>query len=215
MAGKRVLGVLAGQDMPIDQVLAWASQAEVILAADGGANRLVDGGTVPHVLVGDLDSVRPEVREKIVDVRNDPDPDRTDVDKLLRIAAELHPGNPITLTSAEGDLPDHFIAALHSAAKATMPVRFALRRGLGWVIRDGGTQQVQTRIGSRVSLIPLTDCYGIDFEGVRWPLRVSKLNPQESTSISNEALRPTILARVRRGACLLFAEYPPEEMPVW
>jgi thiamine pyrophosphokinase len=215
MAEKRVLGVLAGQDMPLDLLLQWANGAEAIVAADGGANRLVDAGIVPHVVVGDFDSVRPDVREKLRDMREDPDQDKTDCDKLFRVVAEFLPENPITIVSSEGDLPDHFLASLHSAAKANMPVRFAMRRGIGWVLRDGSTVQVHTKPGRRISLIPLTDCYGIDFEGVRWPLRIAKLNPQEQTSISNQATRPTVSAKVRRGACLLFAEYPPEEMPFW
>jgi thiamine pyrophosphokinase len=66
------------------------------VCADGGANRLVDelpGAPAPDAIVGDLDSLRPEVRQHYADlgvnaVDLSHDQDTTDLDKCINVVRQ-------------------------------------------------------------------------------------------------------------------------------
>ncbi|MCC1480234.1 thiamine diphosphokinase [Roseibaca sp. Y0-43] len=56
-----------------------------LVAADGGANHLDDMGHTPRAVIGDLDSIRPELRDRLgARVHHIPEQDSTDLDKCLR-----------------------------------------------------------------------------------------------------------------------------------
>src|SRR3972149_9880295 len=66
-------------------------EAALIVAADGGAVRLQALGAVPHILIGDLDSVSPELAAKLEGsgvkvVRHPARKDRTDSELALQEA---------------------------------------------------------------------------------------------------------------------------------
>ena len=216
---KRVLGVLAGKDMPADLLRRWAADADVVLAADGGADRLLEAGVRPSWIVGDMDSISKEARDMGCPILHVADQDTTDCDKLLQLAASMS-YKAVTLASVEGDALDHLLATVYSALRADVAVRFALRTGVAWVLQGGRSNMLWETVisaepGRRVSLVPLLPCAGVDFEGVEWPLSGAELSPTGLVSVSNRAAGTRVRASVRDGAALLVAEYSFEEMPFW
>jgi thiamine pyrophosphokinase len=210
----RALGVLNGRDMSGLLLRAWADSAEVLLAADGAADFLLAVGATPRVTIGDLDSISDAGRSRLLSVIEDPEQDSTDCDKLLRLAASLGL-RQITLTGVEGDLPDHILATYSSAASSSLDVRFAYRRGIGWLLKSGSSIRVAAKEGSRVSLIPINLCAGVNLDGVVWPLSEALLAPGERVSISNRATTASVSAKVAEGCAILFVEYAESEMPIW
>jgi thiamine pyrophosphokinase len=218
--GPKVLGVLAGRDMPAGLLKRWAESADVVIAADAGADLLLEVGVPPHKVVGDLDSTRRSEEitrmagQDVLQLIHDPSAEFTDCDKLLD-AALADGYEALTLAAIEGDQLDHMLASLMSAARSPLCVRAALRTGVGWVLRDGESARVPTRPDRRVSLLPLTRTEGVSLRGVEWPLERSELSPLGHLSISNRATGDLVEARVLEGAALLFVEFPDEEMPLW
>ncbi len=216
----KVLGVLAGRDMPTELLLRWAKSADVLLAADGGADLLLDAGVTPHRVIGDLDSTADPARitelamREALQLEHDAGQMRTDCDKLLDLAAR-EGFEEITLAGVEGDQLDHMLATLHSAARSPLRVRVALRTGVGWVLRDEESLSLPTVPGRRVSLLPLTRTEGVTMRGVEWPLEKSALDPLGKTSISNRSNADLVSIRLWEGALFLFLEMPPEEAPSW
>ncbi|MBI1756950.1 MAG: thiamine diphosphokinase, partial [Fimbriimonas ginsengisoli] len=184
------------------------------IAADGGANRLYEAGHGVQVVVGDFDSAISTLAGGPHEVVSDPDESRTDCDKLLAyVAAEGFPS--VTLIGVEGDLPDHVLASLHSAAASKLAVRIAFRRGLGWIVRSGDTLEVACEPGTRVSLLPLERCEGVVLRGVRWELRDASLAPQGTKSISNQSMGERVSVEIGEGVALLFVETPIDAPPTW
>jgi len=210
---QKVLGVLAGHDMTADLLRRWADSADVLLAADAGADRLIEAGAIPHLILGDLDSISQKARSCGVEVMPIDDQDSTDCDKLLRIAAGKG-YSEVTLASVEGDSLDHLIGTVYSAARASVRVRLALRTGIGYVLHEGEFA-LESRPGRRISLLPIVPCSGVCLQGVRWPLADAEMSPVGLVSISNEAVCNAVEAKIQSGAALLVAEYPQEEMPRW
>lgn len=213
MFGK-VLGVLDGRDMPAELLARWAGSADVVYAADGAADRLIQAGVSADVIVGDMDAVRPETLRAARRAVSHSDQDTTDCDKLLNLA-KADGVSTITLASVEGDLPDHELATLHSAGRSGLDVRIAYRRGLGWILRSGSVLKPACSNGARVSLLPLASGTVATLEGVEWPLRDAALDPCGRGSISNRALGGSLQVEIKEGCALLFIGYRDEEMPFW
>jgi thiamine pyrophosphokinase len=211
---RRVLGVLAGGDIDRDVLRLWTDTADCIIAADAGADILNEAGIEPQLIIGDMDSVSPHVLESIPNQLRISDQDTTDCDKLLaQVQKEGHAA--VTLAGIEGDRPDHVLAILHSAARSSLDVRLAYRRGVGWIVDAGHSRRIQTRPGRRASLLAIEPCHGVYLSGVMWPLENARLSLLGGTSISNRTEAEDISVTVTEGAALLFLEVPKEELPVW
>lgn len=198
-----VIGVLAGADLPLFMLQCLLQKAEYIIAADGAANRCVEAGILPDLIVGDLDSLRevPELRE--IPRRKIDDQNTTDADKLLASMQEFS-GRRIAVTGLEGDLPDHTLSAYASIFASPLRPEILFRKGVMYPLSGPIVRQVQAARGSRVSVIPFTDCRGITLEGVEWPLAEAQLSPGGSNSISNRAVDGTIRVSIVAGDALLF-----------
>ncbi len=197
-----MLGVLGGNDIGDENLRAWASSAEVVYAADSGADRLIALNISP-VVVGDFDSFLSLPYASHLRLVHSIDQSTTDCDKLLALVrSDGH--SSITLTSTEGDLPDHVIATYSSAIASGLDVRFAFRRGIGWLVR--GRIEIATRAGQRVSLLPLSRCEGVNLSGVEWPCENAVFEPGNGLSVSNRATGDSVVAAVRSGCSMLFVE---------
>jgi len=201
----RILGVLAGADMPIPQLMQWVDSATVVLAADGGANRLHEWEVAPNTTIGDLDSITESTTRIQMRLIHDEDQDSTDCDKLLAFAyAEGY--TSITLAGVEGDLLDHVIGTIQSAGRSRIEVRLALRRGVGLILKAPVRRSFQTTPGSRFSVIPLERCEGVTLIGTKWLLENATLEPLGLTSLSNLSQESTVNVSIDAGLAFVFME---------
>lgn len=206
MSNDRVLGVLGGQDVGDQRLRDWCASADVVYAADSGADRVIGFGFEP-IVVGDFDSFKSLEDSKHLRLEQSADQNTTDCDKLLALV--LKDGHEaVTLAGSEGDLPDHVLATYFSALKSPLQVQFAFRRGIGWLVRPGVKLDVPCRRGQRVSLIPLDVCDDVRISGVEWPLTGETLAPSGSVSVSNRAVETVVTASLATGCALLFLETP-------
>lgn len=112
---QHVLGVLAGKDMPPELLRKWVGSAEILIAADGGADSILAAGFKPDAIVGDLDSLSEAARLCGCELHKITDQNYTDCDKLLRYVQDREL-LPITLAGIEGDRIDHVLGSLYSVA---------------------------------------------------------------------------------------------------
>jgi thiamine pyrophosphokinase len=204
-----VLGVLAGRDLNFEKFERIARSASIVIAADGGAQTVLDLGREPDIVVGDLDSLDSCIQARLPDVRHDPDQMTSDADKLLSLADQLGYQH-ITLLGIEGDLPDHVLSTLHSVLRAKIEVTLLFRRGSGWVLTGESTRHWPSYPGQRVSLLPLSECREVSLVGVVWPLESATLSAESSGSISNQSLAAEIGVKIGSGSAFLFLEDPPQ-----
>jgi thiamine pyrophosphokinase len=208
----RVLGVLAGDGTDPSFLDSWARSADLVLAADGGADLLLACGVTPSIAIGDLDSISLSARDRLPDLRLDPDQNTSDCDKLLALCSKLG-HERVTLVAAEGGRVDHMLATLQSAARSGLSVRVGFRQQIAYVLAGPASLSVpDLQPGSLVSLLPLTFCKGVDFEGVRWPVRQADLDPRGLTSLSNVSVEGVRVSLVQ-GAAILFQAY--DGKPHW
>jgi len=209
----RVLAVLAGGDFPLDRLDLWFRSADVVIAADGAANSLTELGRVPNITVGDLDSLSDENRSSQLELIQIDDQNSTDCDKLLSLAAHRGYSN-LTLIGVEGDLLDHTLGTLQSVARSCLNVRIILRRGIAQVLHGPIEQRLNLPESTRLSLMPLTPCLGVNLTGTQWTLSNAELSPLGANSLSNRALGPVSI-QMQEGAAVVFLSHPILEAIRW
>ncbi len=88
-------------------------EADYRVAADGGANQLYCYNLIPDAVVGDFDSIKPEVRKKLPNSKlfHVKEQDTNDADKAVRHC--LQRGfTEINLLGADGGRQDQFLSSL-------------------------------------------------------------------------------------------------------
>ena len=86
---RRALVICNGEPPSRTLLRAAARQCDLVVAADGGANTAVASGILPHVVIGDLDSIRVATRRALrtaLILRVDRQ-DNTDLEKALDFLA--------------------------------------------------------------------------------------------------------------------------------
>ncbi|KAF8807026.1 thiamine pyrophosphokinase Thi80 [Phlegmacium glaucopus] len=161
--------------------------------ADGGANRLFDSFRTseernkyfPDLIKGDLDSIRPQVREYYssygVPVSHDNDQDSTDLMKCIASLRdkEVFQGSPqydiILLGGLSGRLDQtvHTLSYLHKLRKDRNRVFAITDDNVGWVL-DSGEHEIEIDhdiLGQTCGLLPVgIDCTILSTSGLKWNL---------------------------------------------
>ena len=187
-------GVVARADL--DAALALAP---VLVAADGGANRLAGWGHVPARVIGDLDSLDPALRDRLTGrVLHVPEQDSTDFDKCLqRIAAPF-----ILALGFDGARLDHTLAAMHSLV-AHGRARVVMQAAQDVCFLAPPCLTLSLPPAARVSLFPMARVAGRS-EGLHWSIDGLDFGPDTLIGTSNRAIGgPVTLAFERPGMLVL------------
>jgi thiamine pyrophosphokinase len=200
---RRVLLLCNGPSPSKALVRRLARKADVVIAADGGANAAVRNGIRPHVIVGDLDSMLPSTLKKvrnsvIIRLRRQ---DNTDLEKALDLIAASGRAE-VTILGATGGRIDFTIGNLIVFWNYTRTLDISFR-GDGWHASPVGRKRVVTApIGTTISLLPFGPCEGVTLRGLRYPLR-NAVMPLGTIGVSNVVQRRQFEVIVRRGNLLL------------
>jgi thiamine pyrophosphokinase len=208
--------VVADGDVDLNLLTALAADDDVtIVAADGGAARVLGAGLVPDVVVGDFDSLPQADRARLealdVELRvAAPDKDESDMELCLLTARESG-AERITIVGALGLLrPEHSVANLLLLADPRLDGVDVAIAGRGSRITrvgtaDGpGSADIEGQPGDFVSLFPLGEAAeGVTTRGLRFALRDETLPLGPSRGLSNELLEGWARVTSRRGRLLV------------
>jgi thiamine pyrophosphokinase len=193
--------------------LAWTEplvrivrSAELVVAADGGANHLSRIGVKPAAVVGDLDSLRPEVREWLGEALLLPRPDQsfTDLDKTLAYVIGERGAKGVTVLGATGGRLDHAVENLALLARWADRAEVELRDETTRIVPVRAAATFVVRPGSTVSLLPVGRCERVWIDGLRWPLAGEALDLLSRTGVCNQAIASRLSLRVEGGTLLVF-----------
>ena len=185
---KPVLLVGGGDVLPADISLVLETVGAVV-AADSGADVLMGMGVVPDAVIGDMDSISPEVRAALPAgcVHHITEQDTTDFDKCLRnINAPL-----ILALGFLGARIDHQLAVLTVLSRRP-DQRIMLMGQSDIVAICPPNLELDLPPATRVSLFPMGGVTGRS-EGLRWPIDGIDFAPNGTVGTSNEATGPVII----------------------
>jgi thiamine pyrophosphokinase len=208
----RAIVVAGGSCDPSDADL--LTDADLVVAADGGARWLVTLPRMPDLLVGDLDSTPPvlvaELEAAGVPIERHPvDKDASDLELALAAAAKRGATEITVLGALHGERLDHELANLLALADPTWPaqeIAVGLVRGGTTVaaLHGPGERELAGQPGDVVSLLPIGgDADGVTTRDLRYPLDGERLAFGLARGISNVVDGPRPSVRLGSGTLLI------------
>jgi thiamine pyrophosphokinase len=172
----------------------FAKDADLIIAADSGGDLLLSLDIVPHVLIGDMDSIgRAALRAfkgkgaEIVELP--PEKDFTDTEMAVRLAVERG-AREIILLGAIGSRIDHTLAnvsLLIFASERGASARIVNEDQEAYLLAADVVNPIAGEVGDTVSLIALSDpVTGVTTHDLKYPLKEANLKLLSPLGVSNE-----------------------------
>ena len=185
---------------------------DCVIGVDSGLNFLYRNQVVPTHIVGDFDSVSPEVinyykAKADIPIREfDPVKDATDTEIAVHLASELGV-KELFLLGATGTRLDHVMANVQI-------LKIALDQGMRAYILDECNRisvwEKEIRLcesecfGKYFSLFPLGGVVeDVSIEGAKYPLEHYRMSPFESRCVSNEYQDDEVVITFPQGTIVL------------
>lgn len=183
-----------------------------VIAGDRGLEALYQLKIIPNHVVGDFDSVSPEILEfykkqpKIIFHTYNAEKDNTDTDIALKLAIQMK-SSEITILGALGKRMDHALANIHilkDALEANIPCQIIDGYNRIYLINAEKTLEKDKVYGKYISLIPLTSTVeGLTLKGFKYPLNRYNLPIGTSLGISNEIIEDIAHIEMEKGILIV------------
>ena len=152
-----------------------------IYCADGGANHAYNLGTIPKLILGDLDSISDKVRSyyENLGVKFEKFPeskDFTDGELILEKVTDRY--KEVLILGGLGGRTDHFLTNLNLLEKDQNITYEDENEIIFWVKNN---MEIKNKKGKTISFIPLTPLENLTLEGVVYTL--DKVDIPRSTSL--------------------------------
>ena len=196
-----------GESIPPRLLHDYAKQADVLIAADGGANQALNAGLQPDVIIGDLDSVSDQARKKFASAQwlGIDNPNNTDLQKALDYLLQ-YGFKKCTLVGFNGGRMDFTLGNMLALCRYVKKLDLCLA-GAGWEIYPvcKSKSWVAPR-GTRVSFLPLTPCYQVTLAGLKYTLQRTYLPLGTTQTLSNQTSRKHFSVSLTKGVLLAYIE---------
>ena len=214
MSTEDILIITGGRiDLPFVKEYLQKNRFGHIIAVDKGLETADALGLVPEYVVGDFDTVKPEVlaryrgREDVEIRAFRPEKDLTDTQIALSIAGEAGKGT-IVMLGATGSRFDHMLAnlfLLEEVLKAGRDCVILDENNRIWLADRSFILKREEAWGNYVSLIPLTDTVtGVTLRGMKYPLADYTLERVKSgLGVSNEIVEETAQVEFKSGILIV------------
>jgi len=194
MRNRSALIVLNGELLDARAARKAARRSEWLIFADGGARHAATLRLTPDFVVGDMDSLPRSLARSGVKFLNDPDQDRSDLDKALDLARRLG-ADRVFVAAARGGGLDHELVNFAVLEKAV---------GLDVLVVDGGAarllgpgrHRLAVKKGGRFSLLAAPRAQ-VTLTGARFSLKDEVLR-RGSRGLGNRA-EGAVTLTVRTG----------------
>ena len=207
----RAVVVAHGDVLPSDRAVIEAK--DYVVAADGGALALERWKILPHLVVGDMDSlgdagVERMARKGVPVAKFSAAKDESDLELAVAQAIEAGASEIVLLGALGGDRLDHETANLLLLADPGYDgVRLEARRGTLRIraIRGEGSLLLAGPVGALVTLLPVNgDADGVTTKGLRFALNDETLRFGRARGLSNEVISLPATVKVSKGSLLVF-----------
>jgi thiamine pyrophosphokinase len=188
-----MLAVVVADGDPAPEDLKLVRDADLLVAADGGANWLESLGLTPHLVVGDLDSLDEATVARLTLLgarveRHAPDKDASDTELAVEAAMRAGVDRVVVLGAFGGSRLDHELANVLLLADPAMGADVRLQRGSTLVraINGPGSLTLEGGVGATVTLLPIgAGAGGVTTRGLRYALEDEPLMVGRSRGLSN------------------------------
>lgn len=202
--------IIASGDLEYtDDVIRLIKESPLIICADGGARHLRMLNILPHVLMGDFDSILPEdkrffEKNQVRLLAFPSKKDHTDSELCVSWALDNH-ATDITLLGVTGTRLDHTLAnifLLKKLAQQNIPARIINKNNEIHVVVDHLV--LNGFPGDVVSVIPITEtATGVTLAGLEYPLVNATMEMGSSLGVSNLFKENCAAVSVKKGILIV------------
>jgi thiamine pyrophosphokinase len=169
------------------QALKLLHAADQLICCDGAADKLIAYGLAPHVIVGDMDSVSPEVSSRYASIMHrSGDQENNDLTKAVHYCIEK--GYPsVSILGATGLREDHTLGniSLMLEYHPRIEVQMLSDYGMFFLVRSG--EKVKSFVGEKISVFSPDNSLRLTSSGLKYPLNDLQLSNWYRASL-NEAI---------------------------
>lgn len=190
------------------------SSTDTIIAADGGAANCLKMDLLPDIIIGDMDSIKNEVREKLALKSNNIKYIQTPCEKDAsdtRLAVEYAVGagaKKIIIAGATGDRLDHSFAnliLLSSPFPEDVDIKILTDNSEIFVVKNSCV--IKGKIGKLISIFSLTPyTFFIETSGLKYRLKNEKLLFSPVKGLSNIFTEDKAEIKISKGMLLIIKQ---------
>lgn len=194
------------------EVARLSNHHDLIVAVDGGGALCLRAGLVPHLAIGDFDSLSAEDLEGFTSagveiLRFPSQKDASDLELALQVVTDRG-AKSVTITGALSGRLDHSLAAVGVLSRASDEVVVDLvEPGLrGWLLTADGRAAVSLDgDGATVSVLAASAPARVAVSSARWSGDSIELRALDSRGLSNLIERSPMRVTVTHGAVLVLS----------
>lgn len=206
--------IVTGGEIDLEFLKSYQKQEkfDMVIAVDKGLEALYSLNIMPNHIVGDFDSVKPEIlsfyknNSSIVFHKYIPEKDATDTQIALELAIKLN-SSSITIIGAFGKRIDHLLANIHIltyALNSNIPCYLLDKNNKVYLIHNDITLYKEKTFGKYISLVPLTsNVEGLSLKGFKYPLSNYTLSVGTSLGVSNEINNDIATIQLSKGTLVV------------
>lgn len=200
---KNLLIIANGQSENKTFMKSAAKKADFILALDGGADTALKAGIMPNLVIGDLDSISENAKnkigkEKLLKVARQ---DNTDLEKGLDFARYFKVPN-ITIICAEGGRLDFTLSNFSSVFNYIDKANIVFKTSTCEIFPLKKSAKFECKKGAKISLIPMGNTTGLTLKNLKYSLKNVSFKIGQ-TAVSNIALKNNFEVSFTKGQLLV------------
>jgi thiamine pyrophosphokinase len=200
--------ILADGSFPVHEIpLGHLRDADHIICCDGSAESLVMADLEPEAIVGDLDSINPEIAERFKDrLFQDSDQDTNDLTKSVRWCIKKG-FREIVILGATGKREDHTIGNISLLGEYCREIKVTMITDTGTIIPLLKSCEVLSFTGQQVSIFSIDPETQITSKGLKYKLTNLKLHNWWRASL-NEATGKSFELSFAGGPLIVYQKFP-------
>lgn len=203
--GKTV--ILANGTFPIHPIpLIRLGEADLIVCCDGATEKLVAHGFEPGIIIGDLDSVSPEIKEIYRKILvQDSDQETNDLTKAVNwsISAGIR---EVAILGATGIREDHTLGNISLLADYSEKIDAVMLTDTGSFRVYDRTVTIASHPGQQVSIFSMDPALKVTSAGLKYPLKNLTLHNWWRGTL-NEADADRFSLDFKGGQVLVYQQY--------
>ena len=173
-----------------------------IIGVDNGTAHLFDRSLIPSKVLGDFDSITPDLLEKVENMDIDlisyeSNKDKTDFELSLDSINEPEEKNIFIIGGEEGEI-DHLFSIF------SLIINYEFSTNITWLYMDKtivfrNDVSIFLNKGKKFSIVPLTSLKSLTISGAKWNLDKEDVEAGSSKTLRNESVDNQIMISCSEG----------------
>lgn len=188
----------------------------LIIAADGGANKIKKLKLIPKIITGDFDSISTATTKyyesKKINLIHSPDQNSTDFEKALKYLIKKNV-KEVKVFGATGMRPDHTLNNFSVLKRFFKKINTVLITNEFEILYLPKSYSFNYKINETVSLIPMPIAAGIKTEGLEYELKNETLEFGKREGALNKSNSKKVSISFKSGNLLLFRKHFIKNLP--